>query len=81
MGIHIIKSYATIATNKDLVADGGSACSVISCGTAGDLVVTPEGNPGADQVVTFAAGVPQYLRCIAIKASGTTAAKVTVGWS
>lgn len=76
----IFKTYPTIAADKDLKADGGSACACIVVGTAGDLVLTPYGNPGADQTVTFAAGIPQYLKATAIKAAGSTAAKITVAW-
>ena len=78
--IRVFKTYATIAADKNLVTEGGSPCAMIVCGTAGDLTVTPHGKPSADQLVTFAAGVPQYLACTAIKTTGATASKVTVGW-
>ena len=81
MTVRVFRTYAAIAADIDLTTDGGAYSAMIVTGTDGDLVLTPHGNPDADQVVSFKAGWPQYLAARAIKLAGSTATKVTVGWA
>lgn len=80
MTVRVFKTYATIAADVDLTTIGAYSAMIV-CGTDGDLVLTPHGTPDADQLVSFKAGVPQYLSARAIKLAGSTATKVTVGWA
>lgn len=81
MTVRVFKTYANITADVDLAAVGGAYSEIIVCGTDGDLTLTPHGNPAADQLVSFKAGVPQYLSARAIKLAGSTATKVTVGFA
>lgn len=62
----------------DLVADGGGICRMISCATAGNLVVTrPD---GTNVTIPFAAGQTQPICAKALVAASSTVTGIAVLW-
>lgn len=73
------KYYATVSdTDLTSVGELGTCAQVVVAGTAGSLVITLES--GDAVTLDLAVGVPQYWSIRTFVASGTTAAKVTVGY-
>ena len=68
-------SYASVASDQDLVAAGGGQCRWIYCGGAGDLVVTKP--DGTDDTIVAVDGYVHMGAASVIKAA-TTATNITV---
>lgn len=74
---YVYQSYPSVASDKDLIADGGGLCRWIYVGCAGDIVLERE--DGTDVTMSVVSGANLVCAARTIRAA-TTATCITVFW-